>query len=511
MPDLGDASSPHVAIVVDHPQRDLPGIVLTAIELARRGVVCRLVPFNLQEREIWAFEPDFVLFNFLRRSNERFGRELHEAGIALGVLDTEGAIWPDPDEYVSLLWKDTALLREVRCVCMWGPLLAEHLVTRGIFTREQVAITGCPRFDLYARPWRDLNEDAAEALRRHTRTILINTNFSISNPRFTTRDKCVAMHRTVLGYSEDDVSRMVEAEDIAIRETVRLAEKLAEKYSTVDVVIRPHPFENPAPYEAVAAARPNVRVNDGESIQAAIFSACAVIQRSCTTALEAGLAGVATFSPQWIPAPMLMPAAEAVSVPCSSFSELTAHLSAILGGSYRTSEATRQAIADVVHDCCFAADGLSHRRVTAVVFGALGSSRRVDSDRCRRALYGLDSANGHPLARAARYLRHGLQLPPEWSFTQLREVPAIDWTRSRKHFDVTRVQAIVDRAQQCGTSTAPAAAVDGVVVSAANGTADGWRAHARYSVTIAPRWRPQVSAGVQHRVTSTTDVQVVSR
>ena len=510
MRDRRDAS-PRVAIVVDHPQRDLAGIVLTAIELARRGVVCRLVPLNLQEREIWAFEPDLVLFNFLRRSNEQFAGICTKPALLFGVLDTEGAIWPDPDEYVSLLWKDSALLREARCVCMWGPRLAEHLVNRGIFTREQISITGCPRFDLYARPWHGLNDDAADALRRQARTILINTNFSTSNPLFTTPRQMRRDASDSSGYSEDDLRRMVEAEETAIRETVRLAEQLAERYPAVDVVIRPHPFENPAPYEAVAAGRRNVRVNDRESIQAAIFSACAVIQRSCTTALEAGLAGVATFSPQWIPPPMLMPAAEAASVPCASFSELTGHLSAILDGSYRTGEAIRQTIADVVRDCCCAVDGLSHRRVSAAVHRALGSSRHVDSDRCRRALYGLDRAVGHPLTRAARYLRHWLQLPPEWSFTQLREVPAIDWMRSRKHFDVNRVQAIVDRAQQCGTSTAPDAAVDGVVVSAANGTADGWNAHARYGVTIAPRWRPQLSAGVQPRVTSTTDVQVVSR
>src|ERR1700754_4540675 len=120
------SSGPRVALVVDHPERDLPGLVLTALDLAQRGVVCHLVPVNLQEREIWALEPDFVLFNYLRRSNERFAADLMNAGIAFGSIDTEGAIWPDMDEYASLLWLDAGRLREARCVCIWGQRLADH-------------------------------------------------------------------------------------------------------------------------------------------------------------------------------------------------------------------------------------------------------------------------------------------------------------------------------------------------------------------------------------------------
>src|SRR5215470_7793460 len=135
------SDQPHVALVVDHPQRDLAGLVLTALDLAQRGIVCHLVPMNLQEREIWALAPDFVLFNYLRRSNERFARSLIDAGIAFGVLDTEGAVWPDPDEYASLLWKDATLRAKARCVCLWGARLASFLIDRGFFTRDQIVVT----------------------------------------------------------------------------------------------------------------------------------------------------------------------------------------------------------------------------------------------------------------------------------------------------------------------------------------------------------------------------------
>ena len=115
-------SGRRVAIVVDHPMRDLAGLVLVASELCGRGVVCHLVPLNRQDAEIWALRPDFVLLNFLRRgANEDFARRLHRAGIPFGLLDTEGGVWPSEASYAEILWEDRELLRAARCACMWGP------------------------------------------------------------------------------------------------------------------------------------------------------------------------------------------------------------------------------------------------------------------------------------------------------------------------------------------------------------------------------------------------------
>jgi surface carbohydrate biosynthesis protein len=484
--------APRVALIVDHPERDLAGLVLTALRLARLGVIGHLVPVNLQEREIWALAPDFVLFNYLRRTNERLARDLLAAGIEFGVLDTEGAVWPDPDEYASLLWKDVSLLRQARCVCMWGARLAGVLLERRLFTREQVVVTGCPRFDLYADAWRYLRDDVGGAEQRPRRRVLINTNFSISNPLFTTAEKCVALHRSVLGYAESDLHRAVEAETIAIPAMVRLAERLADTYPSIDIVIRPHPFEDPRPYAAAATGRRNLLINQSESIQAAIFGSSAIIQRSCTTAIEAGLAGVPAFSPQWIPAPFLMPAAEDASVPCQSFEELATHLDAVLDGSYAPSAPMRLAIAAVIRDCCFAADGRSHQRVTEAVYRVLQPSEAIDHQHSRRLLYGLGASSEGALTRAARHARHRLRLSPEWSFARMRDVPAIEWMGSAKYFDAPRVQRLVDRAQQLEASASEG--IGDVVVSGADGTGADWtgagdrrHSHARYAVTIAPR------------------------
>jgi hypothetical protein len=58
-----------IALVVDNPMRDLPGLVLVASELAKRNTIPVLVPFNLCPKELYFLAPDFVLLNYLRATN----------------------------------------------------------------------------------------------------------------------------------------------------------------------------------------------------------------------------------------------------------------------------------------------------------------------------------------------------------------------------------------------------------------------------------------------------------
>jgi hypothetical protein len=54
---------PLVAMVVDHPQRDLPGVVIVAADLAAAGCDVVLVPLNLLAAEVFSLAPDLVVLN----------------------------------------------------------------------------------------------------------------------------------------------------------------------------------------------------------------------------------------------------------------------------------------------------------------------------------------------------------------------------------------------------------------------------------------------------------------
>ena len=70
---LSDGHSPRICLVVDHPDRDLDGLVLLATRLAGLGAEAFLVPlYHLYEIPFLA--PDFVVLNYLRPSNRWLAR-----------------------------------------------------------------------------------------------------------------------------------------------------------------------------------------------------------------------------------------------------------------------------------------------------------------------------------------------------------------------------------------------------------------------------------------------------
>lgn len=477
---LAPASGPRVALIVDHPQRDLAGLVLTAYELCQQGITCHLVPLNLQEREVWALAPDFVLLNYLRLGNEVFARNLDQAGIAFGLLDTEGGIWTDCDAYAELLWNDAALLGRVRRACMWGPELAGHLVAGGILASEQVVVTGCPRFDFYHPRWRTVLDDGE----RGAPGILINTNFSMTNPRFASAEQNLEQYRSVFGWPEVRVREFADAEREAIEGMISLARDLARDFPRHTVVVRPHPFEDPARYRRALTGIANVIVRNAGPVQPAIYRAAAVIQRSCSTAVEAGLAGVPALSPQWLPAPALVPSAEAVSLPCVDYAEMRDAVGRAVRGEYCAPVNLRRTIDRVTEGWFWLADGLAHLRVQDAVTECLEGPRRVDERFCSELLHGLSGRPTFAADTLARRLRRRLHLSPDFAFRRMRTVPPAWWLGGPKRYDVDDVRRLTERVRRAYKLGGHAAAP--VDVGLARDRGDYVTRLRGYSVTMAP-------------------------
>jgi hypothetical protein len=171
-----------------------------------------------------------------------------------------------------------------------------------------------------------------------------------------------------------------------------------------------------------------------------LFQAEAVIQRSCTTAIEAGLAGVPAISPAWIPDAHMYPTPEAVSLKCADYAGLRSLLDDQLAGLLETPPETKANIDSVIGSSFFRNDGLAHRRVADAVLSSLDRSKVVDTAACRRLLYGLH----HQRRVALRFLdrvRYHLRLPPNWSFRQMRVVD--DRVLDEDH-NVSRISELVE-------------------------------------------------------------------
>src|SRR4051812_4307664 len=84
-----------IGLVVDHPKRDLAGIVLLAYQLASRGASVVIVPMYEQAVDVPRLGLDTLVVNYARDANLDLMRSFADAGLALYVLDTEGGVLAD--------------------------------------------------------------------------------------------------------------------------------------------------------------------------------------------------------------------------------------------------------------------------------------------------------------------------------------------------------------------------------------------------------------------------------
>lgn len=441
-----------IALIVDVPDRDLAGLVLTALELCQRGATCYLVPASPKEPEIWSIQPDFVLLNYFRKGNDNLAAAMIRAGIPFGVLDTEG-IWPTLQDYTDLLWSQADLRSQARCVCMWGSKLTEHLLSEGILRKDQVTISGCPRFDYYHPLWKSvLTEDDNAKSNGRARRILFNTTCYFSNPRFTSKTKIVGDLERLFGWDRPAIDKILATQQEALDAGLDMIRRLARSFSGAEIVVRPHPYESPALYESRLRDLANVHVNPGGPVQTQIARAAVVIQRSCTTGIEATFAKVPTLSPRWIPTAFEMPMAEAISVPCQSYEELERNIGRIFeGGDTQTADTARSA-ETVTREWFYKSDGLAYRRVSETVLRSLELRPEIDQRYCARRLYKIEGTPSNGLANVAKRIRSVLNLPPDWSFRLMGSSPAEHWSKTDQFFDAPRVLHLVERIQACRRS-----------------------------------------------------------
>lgn len=442
-----------VALVVDHPLRDLPGLALVARRLCGEGCEVLLVPANIVERELWPAAPDFVLLNYLRRVPhlERMYRALQDAGVAVGVLDTEGGVVESPEAFARDLATSRSIRRRVACYCTWGPLLADHLRRGGVFDDSQLFVTGCPRTDYYAAPWRQaVALRDAPPLAHHDRLILINTNFSLVNPEMISREQQLDLMTAKLGHPRARVVAWQNGEAEGMRGMAAIAGRLAERFPSAAVVLRPHPFERLQTYRELLPERPNLHCLREGAIEPWLLGARAVIQRSCSTSIEAAMVGAPAISPNWLPTAFERPAANATSIPCASPEELFQAVDRALTGGHTLPLAVARRSEQVIRDWYRVIDGAAHRRVAEAILASLPTTPRRRRERsCRWGAY--TAGRRFPNKRWFRGARHRLiGRPPaiDGRATGGPDPPSnvASWDASLKRFDRSDVQQLLNAA-----------------------------------------------------------------
>lgn len=284
-----------VCLILDNPLRDLDGLCLIARHLAKVGAEVFLVPMHLQGFDIPALNPDVVLANYVRANNLDLLKLYHQQGSRIAILDTEGTgeWWPN---HAALL-KEQGVKTFIDLYCCWGTQQAQILLEAGSLDSDQVTVTGCPRYDFIANPWREALPDNNLS----AGYILINTNFPVVNPQFAQSTSAEVKGWVKVGWGSQARATAYSRASAQLFEDVKKAvTALARALPGQTFILRPHPFESMSPYQKLADTLPNLFLRkEGTSLQW-INQAKALLHVNCFTGIEAGLMKVEALGFEWL-------------------------------------------------------------------------------------------------------------------------------------------------------------------------------------------------------------------
>jgi surface carbohydrate biosynthesis protein len=433
-----------VAVIVDSPKRDLDGVVLMAYQLARRGVEAYVVPMYQQGYDLPLLCPDGVIVNYARPNNRELLETYRALGISVMVMDTEGGVLSEAGIDSPSNWA-----REIRatglgsCVdryFFWGSRLHEAFAKDSGIPPAALHVTGCPRYDFCASPWRDTLEFPACGY------VLVNTNFSATNPRFTRSQTSEKTIFRQLGWPHDYIEHLFEDLAAVFPRYLQTIEQLARRQPGLQIRIRPHPFEDEAIYTARFGAFANVVVDGSGNVLPAIANAACVLHLNCGTAVESLLLGTPAIALEFLNTEVMRSHASLpsrISVAAASLEELEGLVRDPAQLKRRHGERRAALVREFVEPWFHVLDGRAAERVADLAIATLGAgacarrslSASLGGSRARsvkRALAGaaynlIGSAAGSALQNLVRPARRAKQFAAAQvgeRIARLREIEA---------------------------------------------------------------------------------------
>jgi surface carbohydrate biosynthesis protein len=290
-----------IALVVDHPKRDLAGLVLVAHHLAAMGRRVALVPMYQQGIDVSLLNASPILVNYARENNHALLRGYVRQGRSVAVLDTEGGVLSgsgarSPEGWARYV-RDGGHASFVSRYFFWGRVARDAFVADGVVPPDKAIVTGSVRHDLCSCPWRTTLGGEA------TDYVLINANFPLVNSLLSAGDAIKTVFRSV-GHSDAFIEELYSDTQAVFRAFLHEVRRIIATHENQRFVLRPHPFERRDIYEEHLHDMPNVRVDPCGDVLTAILRAKAVIHINCGTAVEANLLRRVPLQLQYLSSPL---------------------------------------------------------------------------------------------------------------------------------------------------------------------------------------------------------------
>jgi surface carbohydrate biosynthesis protein len=215
-------------------------------------------------------------------------RILQRLGHEIGTWDEEALVYPSVEYYFQSRMSQQSM-EALSLLLAWGNDNAEVFRKYPGYPGTPIHVVGNPRVDLLRRELRGFfDEDVRPIRERFGKFLLINTNFSkVNGERIRARAK-----RPAVDFDDPDLKKEMNNIYFAHKQALfdgfcAMTPALAAAFPEHKVIIRPHPSETHAAYDAIARECENVLVVDGGNVIPWLLASDAMIHNGCTTAIEA--------------------------------------------------------------------------------------------------------------------------------------------------------------------------------------------------------------------------------
>jgi surface carbohydrate biosynthesis protein len=400
---------------VENQVRELDSRLLLACIAARRGFSSVIGSRREMHIHISSFPRGIYLAKSLPVDRNIIFKIMRKLGHEIVAWDEEALVHPQAETYYR------------RRVCPAGLRYVSHLFAWGEDNAElwhqypelpmgiPIHVTGNPRGDLLRPQMRALFEKDAQELRKtHGDFILVNTNFNHVNAfspdlnLFQPAKKPggePSFGRAAKGMSRDYAEGLRDHKQDIFKKFQQLIPALDQAFPDYNIVVRPHPTENPQIYQDIATQCERVQVTNEGNVVPWLVATRALIHNSCTTGVEAYAMGVPAISYRAVVneyydygfyrLPNLL------SHECFDFKELRVTLEKILSGELGTADGDeRQELID--HYLSAQEGPLACERMVDVLEGMMDGRSELPKPPLRDRLAGWSMSTVRTLIKRAK-------------------------------------------------------------------------------------------------------------
>jgi surface carbohydrate biosynthesis protein len=288
-----------IQLLCDHKWRDLPNLTAIKLKLEQLGHAVLVSTTKDAVPLANLFRPDCVVFNHLfGETYRKLSRALNEAGVAVVLLPTEGAMRP---EYESIAAGEFADFSACDLFLPWSERAARLLRERWTLPEDAAPVTGCTRFDFYSPVFASTITSRDDFCRQYgldqTRPIvtwatqygyahLVESAAAREKLRREAADVGLNECNARIGLDFDDLPRIhAQGREEAARAFFSAAKALPK----LQFVLRPHPIEDRNFYRVKMRDLnlDNVVFCPSDYIWNVLNASDVHLHRQCTTAVEA--------------------------------------------------------------------------------------------------------------------------------------------------------------------------------------------------------------------------------